>query len=57
MRGDFQWLTIMTKPGVDLGAAARHLVHLGSGPDSRGRVHSRLPQPQLARLQALLAGY
>ena len=45
------------KPGVDLDAASRHLVIWGRRPDSRGRVHSHPAQPQLARLQAILAGY
>jgi hypothetical protein len=45
------------EPSVDLDAAARHLFIWGRRPDDRGRLRSRLAQPDLARLQALLSGY
>jgi Mycothiol maleylpyruvate isomerase N-terminal domain len=45
------------EPWVDVDAAARHVVIWGRRPDSRGRMHSHLAQADLARLQALLAGY
>ncbi|MDQ6839836.1 MAG: maleylpyruvate isomerase N-terminal domain-containing protein [Actinomycetota bacterium] len=45
------------EPWVDIDAAARLLFIWGRRPDSRGRIHSHLQQPQLARLQALLSGY
>jgi hypothetical protein len=44
-------------PWVDVDAAARHVVIWGRRPDRRGRLHSHLAQPDLARLQALLSGY
>ncbi len=45
------------EPGVDIDAPARQLFIWGRRPDGRGRLHSHLPQPDLARLQALLSGY
>lgn len=45
------------EPSVDIDAAARQLFIWGRRPDSHGRLHSHLSQPQLARLQALLSGY
>ncbi len=45
------------EPHVDLDPAARTLVIWGRRPDQRGRFHSSVDQPTLARLQALLAGY
>ncbi len=45
------------EPQVELDAGARQLFIWGRRPDHRGRLHSYLPQPQLARLQALLSGY
>jgi hypothetical protein len=42
---------------LELAADARHLFIWGRRPDHRGRVHSHVEQPALARLQALLAGY
>jgi mycothiol maleylpyruvate isomerase-like protein len=45
------------RPHLDLDAAARTLVIWGRRPDRRGRVRSHLRQEDLARLQALLAGY
>ena len=45
------------EPWVDIDAAARLLFIWGRRPDGRGRIHSHLQQPQLARLQALLSGY
>jgi hypothetical protein len=45
------------EPSVDLDAGARQLFIWGRRPDHRGRLRSQLPQPQLARLQALLSGY
>lgn len=45
------------EPSVDIDAAARQLFIWGRRPDNRGRLRSHLPQPQLARLQALLSGY
>jgi uncharacterized protein (TIGR03083 family) len=44
-------------PHVELDAAARVLLIWGRRPDRRGRIRSRLPADDLARLQALLAGY
>jgi Mycothiol maleylpyruvate isomerase N-terminal domain len=45
------------EPSVDIDAAARQLFIWGRRPDTRGRLHSHLPQAQLARLQTLLSGY
>jgi len=45
------------EPSVEIDAAARQLFIWGRRPDSHGRLHSHLTQPQLARLQALLSGY
>jgi Mycothiol maleylpyruvate isomerase N-terminal domain len=45
------------EPSVEIDAAARQLFIWGRRPDNRGRLHSHLPQPQLARLQTLLSGY
>ena len=45
------------EPTVEIDPAARQLFIWGRRPDNRGRLHSHLPQPQLARLQALLSGY
>jgi hypothetical protein len=45
------------EPGVELDAGARQLFIWGRRPDHRGRLHSSLTRPQLARLQALLSGY
>ncbi len=45
------------EPFVELNPAARTLVIWGRRPDRRGRFHSSLDQPTLARLQALLSGY
>ena len=45
------------QPCLELDPAARTLFIWGRRPDRRGRIHSRLPQDQLARLQSLLAGY
>lgn len=45
------------QPCLELDPAARTLLIWGRRPDRRGRIHSRLPQEDLARLQALLAGY
>jgi hypothetical protein len=46
-----------SEPVVELDAGARQLLIWGRRPDHRGRIQSQLPQPQLARLQALLSGY
>jgi hypothetical protein len=46
-----------TTARLDLDAGARHLFIWGRRPDHRGRVRSRVEQPDLARLQTLLAGY
>ncbi len=43
--------------GIDLDPAARHVFIWGRRPDRHGRTYSHLPQPDLARLQALLSGY
>jgi Mycothiol maleylpyruvate isomerase N-terminal domain len=52
------WETDATdRPTVICDAAARHLLIWGRRPDQRGRLHSRLSQAQLARLQILLSGY
>lgn len=45
------------RPHVEFDPAARTLFVWGRRPDSRGRARSHLAQPDLARLQALLAGY
>jgi hypothetical protein len=45
------------EPAVDSDAAARHLLIWGRRPDRRGRIHSQIAPPELARLQALLSGY
>jgi hypothetical protein len=45
------------QPRVELDPAARTLVIWGRRPDRRGRIRSHLSQTDLARLQALLAGY
>ena len=45
------------EPAVEMDAGARQLFIWGRRPDHRGRLHSDLTQPQLARLQALLSGY
>lgn len=45
------------EPAVEMDAGARQLFIWGRRPGHRGRVRSRLPRPQLARLQALLSGY
>lgn len=45
------------EPSIDIDAAARHVFIWGRRPDDRGRLHSHLTQPDLARLQALLSGY
>lgn len=45
------------EPSIESDAAARTLVLWGRRPDRRGRIRSRLPQRDLARMQALLAGY
>jgi hypothetical protein len=45
------------EPVVEIEPAARELFIWGRRPDDRGRIHSDLTQPQLARLQALLSGY
>jgi hypothetical protein len=45
------------EPAVEMDAGARQLFIWGRRPDHRGRLRSRLAQPQLARLQALLSGY
>jgi hypothetical protein len=45
------------EPVVEIEPAARELFIWGRRPDVRGRIHSDLTQPQLARLQALLSGY
>ncbi len=45
------------EPVVEIEPAARELFIWGRRPDARGRIHSDLTQPQLARLQALLSGY
>jgi hypothetical protein len=45
------------EPSVDFDDGARQLFHLGRRPDHRSRIHSRLTQSDLARLQALLSGY
>ncbi len=46
-----------SEPAVEMDAGARQLFIWGRRPDQRGRLRSHLPQPQLARLQALLSGY
>jgi hypothetical protein len=45
------------EPAVEMDAGARQLFIWGRRPDHRNRLRSRLTQPQLARLQALLSGY
>jgi hypothetical protein len=45
------------EPGIDIDAGARQLFIWGRRPDHRDRIRSRLSQPDLARLQALLSGY
>jgi hypothetical protein len=45
------------EPTVQTDAAARHLLIWGRRPDRRGRIHSRIGPPELARLQTLLSGY
>jgi mycothiol maleylpyruvate isomerase-like protein len=45
------------EPAVEMDAGARQLFIWGRRPDHRDRIRSRLAQPQLARLQALLSGY
>jgi hypothetical protein len=45
------------EPSVELDAATRTLFIWGRRSDHRGRGHSHLPPPMLARLQAVLAGY
>jgi hypothetical protein len=45
------------RPHVELDPAARTLFVWGRRPDRRGRARSHLDQPDLARLQTLLAGY
>lgn len=45
------------EPSIESDPAARTLVLWGRRPDRRGRIRSRLPQRDLARMQALLAGY
>lgn len=44
-------------PCLELDSAARELFIWGRRPDDHGRLRSYLAQPDLARLQALLAGY
>jgi hypothetical protein len=44
-------------PRLELDAAARMLVIWGRRPGRPGRVHSRMDQPTLARVHALLSGY
>jgi Mycothiol maleylpyruvate isomerase N-terminal domain len=44
-------------PALDLEQSARHVFIWGRRPDRHGRVRSRMSQPDLARLQALLSGY
>jgi len=44
-------------PDVVMDAAARHLFIWGRRAEGPGRLHSFLPQTQLARLQVLLSGY
>ena len=45
------------EPSVDIDAGARQLFIWGRRPDHRGRLRSHLAPSDLARLQALLAGY
>jgi Mycothiol maleylpyruvate isomerase N-terminal domain len=45
------------EPVLDIEPGARHVFIWGRRPDSRGRLHSQLSQPELARLQSLLSGY
>lgn len=45
------------EPWVEMDSAARHLFIWGRRPDRHGQAGSHLPQPDLARLQALLSGY
>ncbi|MBO1756853.1 maleylpyruvate isomerase N-terminal domain-containing protein [Allobranchiibius sp. CTAmp26] len=47
----------LDEPAVDIDHGARHVFIWGRRPDDRGRVHSHLTRPGLARLQALLSGY
>ena len=45
------------EPWLDIDPGARHVFIWGRRPDDRGRIRSHVPQPHLARLQALLSGY
>lgn len=45
------------EPVLDIEPSARHVFIWGRRPDARGRLHSQLNQPDLARLQSLLSGY
>lgn len=45
------------EPYAEVDAAARTLIIWGRRPDQRGRLRSHMPQPMLARLQALLSGH
>jgi hypothetical protein len=45
------------EPRIDINTVARHVFIWGRRPDRHGQAHSHLPQPDLARLQALLSGY
>ena len=45
------------EPWVDIDPVARHIFIWGRRPDRHGQARSHLPQPNLARLQALLSGY
>jgi len=51
------WSNDSQIPRVDLDTAARHLFIWGRKPEGSGRLFSHLSQPQLSRLQTLLAGY
>ena len=44
-------------PRIDIDPVARHVFIWGRRPDRHAQAHSHLPQPDLARLQALLSGY
>jgi hypothetical protein len=44
-------------PFVELDSGARQLFIWGRRPDHRGRLHSHVSRPDLARLQMLLSGY
>jgi hypothetical protein len=45
------------EPSLNIDKQARHVFIWGRRPDDRGHLRSRLTQPDLARLQALLSGY